>query len=86
MIVIVDDSVFASATLRNFLWTTFTRCDPAADVDGIGVLLSQKHWGCRGSLLFDARKKPHHAPELVEDATVVKRIEPIVEKILSEFK
>jgi 4-hydroxy-3-polyprenylbenzoate decarboxylase len=82
MIVIVDDSDFASASLRNFLWTTFTRCDPAEDVDGINVLPAQKHWGCRGSLIFDARRKPHHAPELVEDANVVKRIEPIVEKIL----
>jgi 4-hydroxy-3-polyprenylbenzoate decarboxylase len=82
MIVIVDDSAFTAATLRHFLWTTFTRCDPAADVDGIDACHFQKRWGCRGSLLFDARKKPHHAPELVEDATVVQRIEPIVEKIL----
>jgi 4-hydroxy-3-polyprenylbenzoate decarboxylase len=86
IIVIVDDSDFASATLRHFLWTTFTRCDPAADVDGIDVLHTQKHWGCRGSLIFDARKKKHHAPELVEDPDVIKRIAPIVEKILSRSK
>ena len=27
-------------------------------------------WGCRGSLVIDARAKPHHAPPLVEDRAV----------------
>ena len=66
LIVIVDDSGSASRTLNNFLWTTFTRSNPAADVYGIESFLTQKHWGCLGSLVIDARIKPHHAPPLVE--------------------
>lgn len=75
LIVIVDDSEFTSRTLTNFLWTTFTRSNPAADVHGIGESIREKHWGCRGSLVIDARSKPHHAPPLVEDPEVSKRVD-----------
>jgi 4-hydroxy-3-polyprenylbenzoate decarboxylase len=75
LVVIVDDSDFMSRTLRNFLWVTFTRSNPAADVHGIGEQIHQKHWGCRGSLIIDARSKPHHAPPLVEDSEVSKRVD-----------
>ncbi|HEV3120384.1 MAG TPA: UbiD family decarboxylase, partial [Isosphaeraceae bacterium] len=64
LIVVVDDSAFTAASLRNFLWVTFTRSNPAADIDGIGSFIEQKHWGCRGPLVVDARLKPHHAPPL----------------------
>ena len=47
LIVVVDDSDFASRTLENFLWTTFTRSNPAADVYGIEAFVLEKHWGCR---------------------------------------
>ncbi|MDZ4819855.1 MAG: UbiD family decarboxylase [Planctomycetota bacterium] len=75
LIVLVDDSPFTAATLNNFLWVTFTRSNPAADVDGIGEFTEQKHWGCRGSLIIDARIKPHHAPPLIEDAAVSRRVD-----------
>ena len=62
LVVVVDDSEFTARTLRNFLWVTFTRSDPAADIDGIGASVLDKHWGCTGPLVIDARIKPHHAP------------------------
>ena len=37
LIVVVDDSEFAARSLNNFLWVTFTRSNPAADIDGIGA-------------------------------------------------
>ena len=77
LVVIVDDSEFAAATLANFLWVTFTRSNPAADVYGIGDFTQQKHWGCRGSLVIDARTKPHHAPPLVEDPAVTRRVDQL---------
>jgi 4-hydroxy-3-polyprenylbenzoate decarboxylase len=77
LIVLVDDSEFTARTLNNFLWVTFTRSNPAADIAGIGAFTSQKHWGCRGSLVIDARIKPHHAPPLVEDAVVTKRVDAL---------
>lgn len=77
LVVIVDDSPFVARTLNNFLWSVFTRSDPATDIYGIGASVIHKHWGCRGSLVIDARIKSHHAPPLIEDPEVVKRVDAI---------
>ena len=74
LVVVVDDGNFAARTLDNFLWTLFTRSNPAADIYGIESFFVEKHWGCFGSLVIDARSKPHHAPPLVEDPAVTKRV------------
>ena len=77
LIVLVDDSDFAARSLNNFVWVTFTRSDPASDIHGIGAFTDRKHWGCRGSLVIDARIKPHHAPPLVEDPVVTRRVDAL---------
>jgi len=77
LVVLVDDSDFACRTLNNWLWVTFTRSNPAADVHGVGAFTRQKHWGCDGPLVIDARIKPHHAPPLEEDPAVSKRVESL---------
>lgn len=77
LIVIVDDSEFTARNLGNFLWVTFTRSNPAADIEGIDSFIDQKHWGCRGPLVIDARIKPHHAPPLVEDPEIERRVDAL---------
>jgi 4-hydroxy-3-polyprenylbenzoate decarboxylase len=77
LIVVVDDADFAARSLANFLWVTFTRANPAADIHGVGEFTERKHWGCTGPLLIDSRIKPHHAPPLVEDPEVAKRIDAL---------
>ena len=77
VIVLVDDSMFTAKTLKNFLWVTFTRSNPAMDIHGFGATICDKHWGCAGSLIIDARTKPHHAPPLVEDAEIVRRVDQL---------
>jgi len=79
-ILIVDDSRFVAQTLRNFLWVTFTRCNPSHDMYGIGATVKHKHWGCAGPLVIDARIKPHHAPPVQTDAAVDKNIERFFNK------
>ncbi len=80
LIVLADDSDFTSRTLNNFLWVTFTRSNPANDVDGIGAFTDHKHWGCTGPLVIDARRKSHHAPPLIEDAAVTAKIDALAAK------
>ena len=75
IITLVDDSNFASRSLKNWLWVTFTRSNPAIDVNGIQSEIIDKHWGCRGSLVIDARVKPHHAPPLCEDSLVSAKVD-----------
>jgi 4-hydroxy-3-polyprenylbenzoate decarboxylase len=77
LVVLGDDSDFMSRSVGNFLWATFTRSNPAADLHGLGAFTWQKHWGCTGSLVIDARIKPHHAPPLVEDPEVTKRVDAL---------
>lgn len=75
LVTLVDDATFTSARFGNWLWVVFTRSNPAIDIDGVGSSIVQKHWGCRGSLVIDARIKPHHAPPLVEDAATMSKVD-----------
>jgi 4-hydroxy-3-polyprenylbenzoate decarboxylase len=77
LIIIVDDSRFVTESFRNFLWTVFTRSNPADDIHGIGASTIAKHWQCQGSLVIDARIKPHHAPPLIEDPEVTRKIDAL---------
>jgi len=77
LIVLVDESSFVGESLKNFLWVTFTRSNPATDIHGIGEFVESKHWGCRGSLVIDARIKPHHAPPLIDDPEVMRRVDAL---------
>ncbi|GAB4148798.1 MAG: UbiD family decarboxylase [Planctomycetaceae bacterium] len=75
LVLLVDDSDFTARSVKNFLWVTFTRSNPATDIHGIAESVVAKHWGCSGSLVIDARIKPHHAPPLREDPEVSRRVD-----------
>ncbi|MBT8042833.1 MAG: hypothetical protein KJN98_06650, partial [Pontiella sp.] len=74
LVVLCDDPEFCAVDFDNFLWVTFTRSNPSHDIHGVGAKTRFKHWGCNGSLIIDARLKPHHAPPLVEDSSVTTRV------------
>ncbi|MBS1616066.1 MAG: UbiD family decarboxylase [Bacteroidetes bacterium] len=80
LIVVCDDAAFAAASLNNFLWVSFTRANPSHDLWGIHPFTEFKHWGCRGPLVIDARIKPHHAPPLVMDESVNRRVDRLFQK------
>jgi 4-hydroxy-3-polyprenylbenzoate decarboxylase len=61
--------------LKDYLWVTYTRSNPSHDIYGVGEGVENKHWGCTGPMLIDARKKPHHAPELRVTEEIKKNIE-----------
>ncbi len=79
LIVLADDASFIEQNLNNFLWITFTRSNPAKDIYGVNSFTKHKHWGCEGPLIIDARAKPHHAPALVKDAEIEKRVDKLFE-------
>ena len=80
LIVVCDDSEFCSRSLNNFLWVTFTRSNPSHDCHGVRSFTRFKHWGCEGPLVIDARLKPHHAPPLIEDPEVMRRVDEMCRK------
>ena len=77
LVVLVDDGKFAARSLRNWLWVTFTRSNPAAKVEGVSPAVDRKHWGCAGPLVIDARIKPHHALPLIDDPAIGRRIDAL---------
>ncbi len=77
LIVLVDDSEFVARNINNFLWVTFTRNNPSHDIYGVEAFTEKKHWGCRSSIIFDSRIKPHHAPELVKNSEIEKRVDAL---------
>ncbi|MSR78256.1 MAG: UbiD family decarboxylase [Candidatus Omnitrophica bacterium] len=81
LLVLVDDADFSSAPFSNFLWVTFTRSNPSHDIYGVGSFQEFKHWGCEGPLVIDARIKPHHAPPLIEDPAIQKKVDTFKDRI-----
>ena len=80
LILVVDDSEFTTANLNNYLWVTYTRANPSYDIYGVNSFTKYKHWGCRGSLVIDSRIKTHHAPPLIADKLVSKKVDLLFAK------
>jgi len=61
----------------NFLWTTFTRFEPAADIHAAATRVVRNHVARTPPIVIDARMKPWYPKELTCDpavaATVTRR-------------
>lgn len=79
-IIVCDEASFTAAILKNYLWVTYTRCNPSHDVYGINSFIEHKHWGCKGPIVFDVRMKPHNAPALEKDPEVEKKVDRLFAK------
>jgi 4-hydroxy-3-polyprenylbenzoate decarboxylase len=80
LMVLCDDVEFTAKNWDNFLWVTFTRSNPSHDIHGIGAFIENKHWGCKGPLIIDARIKPHHAPVLEADTAITAKVDQYFKK------
>ncbi|HTN19505.1 MAG TPA: UbiD family decarboxylase [Pelobium sp.] len=77
LIVLCDDADFTAKNINNFVWVTFTRSNPATDISGVDNFTENKHWGCNGPMIIDARIKPHHAPPLIMDEKVEAKVDKL---------
>lgn len=77
LIILTEDAKFCAESVSNFSWVTFTRSNPASDLYGVQDFVEEKHWGCRGPLVIDARVKPHMAPPLIPDPEIVRRVDQL---------
>ncbi len=80
LLVWCDDADFLSKHINNFLWIAFTRSNPSHDIHGVEERIENKHWGCKGPIIIDARKKPHHAPEMMKDPAIENRVDQLFAK------
>jgi hypothetical protein len=76
-VVLTDEPRRAAASPINFLWTTFTRFEPAADLHAAATEVIRHHLSYTGPIVIDARMKPWYPEELFADeetaATVTRR-------------
>jgi len=67
LMVLTDDASRAARSEMNFLWTTFTRFEPAADLHAAERRIVRNHIAYVGPVVIDARMKPWYPKELSAD-------------------
>jgi len=75
LLVLADDATRASASEANFLWTTFTRFDPAADLYARSVELKRLHPSFVAPVVIDSRLKPGFPNELYCDEETARLVD-----------
>jgi UbiD family decarboxylase len=77
LIVVSDEPARAARSDMNFLWTTFTRFEPAADIHAAAERVVRHHVAYEPPIVIDARLKPWYPKEVTCDpgtaATVTNR-------------
>ena len=74
LVVVTDEPARAAASSMNFLWTTFTRFEPAADIHAAGREIVRNHISYRGPIVIDARIKPWYPRELSAREDIAARV------------
>jgi UbiD family decarboxylase len=64
LVVVSDEPARATRSVTNFLWTTFTRFEPAADIHAAGQRVVRHHISYDAPVVIDARMKPWYPKEL----------------------
>ncbi len=73
LVVVVDDAARATATVTSFLWTVFTRFEPAGDLHARHTV-DRHHLVYRMPIVIDARMKKPYPKELFCDPETAKRV------------
>lgn len=76
VLVLVDDVAASCENLQEFIWTFFTRFEPAADIHAAGrPLIRRFHPGLEPPVVFDCRMKPWYPPVLEVDPATRKLVD-----------
>lgn len=75
LVVLCDDAAQAASTQTRFLWTTFLRFEPAADIYATRTRVQRHHLVYEGTIVIDARRKPHHPPVVANDPDTAKLVD-----------
>jgi UbiD family decarboxylase len=74
LLVLSDEARRAAASPINFLWTTFTRCEPAADLHAAGARVVRNQVSYSAPVLLDARTKLGFPAELTSSPAVAEQV------------
>ena len=73
LVFLVDDVAVVERNIT-FLWSSFTRFEPAADIYAAETVLKRHHPSFTPPVVFDCRRKPGYPDELVSDEEVSRRV------------
>lgn len=73
LIVLVDDASWTVRDQTSFLWSVFTRCNPATDFYA-PTIVRRHHVAYTLPLVIDARMKPGYPDELIPHEAIVERV------------
>ena len=82
VLILVDDSRAATLNLQEFLWTFFTRFEPAADIHGAEQSVVRYHVGLKTPVVFDCRMKPWYTDILEVDPETRQKVDARLHEIL----
>lgn len=75
VILLVDDSRAATLSMKEFLWTFFTRFEPAGDIYGRNPESRRFHTRIHEPVVFDCRMKPWYPPVLEVDKETKEKVD-----------
>lgn len=73
LVFLVDDSSVVGRNV-SFLWSTFTRFEPAADIHAATTRIHRHHEVLQAPIVLDCRMKPGYPDELVADPATVRKV------------
>ncbi len=82
VILLVDNCEEATCSLQEFLWTFFTRFEPAADIHGASTEVQRFHVGLTPPIVFDCRMKPWYTDVLEVDEATRRLVDSRLVKLL----
>lgn len=74
-LVILHDDAGVAQSATDFLWATWTRFEPAADIYAANTEVVRHHLAYQPPIVIDARKKPSLPDELVVRDDIAKRVD-----------
>lgn len=75
LVLVVDNHDECVSSAEKFLWTWFTRFEPAADIHAAGVSHNRFHTALEAPVFFDSRMKPWYPPTVEPDVDTVKLVD-----------
>jgi hypothetical protein len=82
VILLVDSTNEATCSLQEFLWTFFTRFEPANDIHGREQAVHRFHVGLEAPIVFDCRMKPWYTDVLEVDPATRQLVDDKITSIL----
>jgi UbiD family decarboxylase len=75
LVILTDEPARAARSTINFLWTTFTRFEPARDIHGARRNVVANHVALSPPIVIDARTKPWYPKELFADEATRNKVD-----------